>query len=55
MEEHNNDLGLRPEESGRAKALVVFVGNRIMLDDGIGPFAYDLLLESYDLPENVLV
>lgn len=55
MEEHDNDLGLRSEESGQGTALVVFVGNRIMLDDGIGPFAYDLLLESYDLPENVLV
>lgn len=32
---------------------VFFVGNRLMLDDGIGPAVYDYILEQYDLPENV--
>lgn len=32
---------------------VFFVGNRLMLDDGIGPAVYDNILEQYDLPENV--
>ena len=32
---------------------VFFVGNRLMLDDGIGPAVYDFILEQYNLPENV--
>ena len=32
---------------------VFFVGNRLMLDDGVGPAAYDLICEEYVLPRNV--
>ena len=32
---------------------VFFVGNRLMLDDGVGPAAYDLIREEYILPDNV--
>ncbi len=32
---------------------VFFVGNRLMLDDGVGPAAFDLINEEYVLPENV--
>ena len=34
-------------------AAVFFVGNRLMLDDGVGPAAYDEILAGYDIPENV--
>lgn len=32
---------------------VFFVGNRLMLDDGVGPAVYDHILETYELPEEV--
>ena len=32
---------------------VFFVGNRLMLDDGVGPAAYDLIRDEYILPDNV--
>lgn len=32
---------------------VFFVGNRLMLDDGVGPAVYDHIQEEYLLPENV--
>lgn len=35
------------------KIAVFCVGNRLMLDDGIGPAVYDELVERYDIPENV--
>ena len=34
-------------------AAVFFVGNRLMLDDGVAPAAYDALLEDWDIPDNV--
>lgn len=34
-------------------AAVFFVGNRLMLDDGVAPAAYDALREAYDVPANV--
>ncbi len=37
------------------KAAVFFVGNRLMLDEGIGPAVYDALLVGYVIPENVLL
>ncbi len=41
---------------GAERTAVVFcVGNRLMLDDGVGPAAYDQLLADYDIPENVQV
>lgn len=35
------------------KAAVFFVGNKLMLDDGVASAARDELLERYELPENV--
>ncbi|WP_251198104.1 hydrogenase maturation protease [Anaerotardibacter muris] len=35
------------------KIAVFCVGNRLMLDDGIGPAVYDELIEHYQIPENV--
>lgn len=35
------------------KAAVFFVGNRLMLDEGLGPAVYDELIESYEIPDNV--
>lgn len=32
---------------------VFFVGNKLMLDDGIGPAAYEEMLKRFDIPENV--
>lgn len=32
---------------------VFFVGNRLMLDDGVGPAAYDLINQEYNISENV--
>lgn len=32
---------------------VFFVGNRLHLDDGIGPAAYDVVLEKFDAPGNI--
>ena len=34
-------------------AAVFCVGNRLKLDDGIGPAVYDEILEHYEIPENV--
>lgn len=41
-------VDLRPE-----RIAVLCVGNRLMLDDGIGPAVYDALVAQYDVPENV--
>ena len=35
------------------RAAVFFVGNRLMLDDGVAPAAYDELRERYAIPDNV--
>lgn len=35
------------------KIAVFCVGNRLMLDDGIGPAVYDELVEQYEIPEEV--
>ena len=35
------------------KIAVVCVGNRLMLDDGLGPAVYDELTEEYIFPDNV--
>ena len=38
---------------GEKKAAVFCVGNRLMLDEGIGPAVYDTVLHDYEVPENV--
>ena len=35
------------------KAAVICVGNKLMLDEGIGPAAYEMLQEKYVFPEEV--
>lgn len=35
------------------KIAVFCVGNRLMLDEGVGPAAYDELIATYDFPDNV--
>ena len=39
--------------TGNARAAVIFVGNELMRDDGIGVQAYRLFLERYGTPEGV--
>lgn len=37
-----------------ARSIAVFcVGNKLMLDDGVGPAVYEELLKRYEIPENV--
>lgn len=38
---------------GERQAAVFCVGNRLMLDEGVGPAVYDAVLERYELPDNV--
>ena len=42
-----------PEELRPQRVAVLCVGNRLMLDDGVGPAVYDELTASYDIPDNV--
>lgn len=44
-----------PESDPSRTAAVFFVGNRLMMDDGMAPAAYDALLGAYDIPDNVLL
>lgn len=39
---------------GAGRRIAVFcVGNKLMLDDGVGPAVYEELLTRYDIPDNV--
>lgn len=38
---------------GQRRAVVFCVGNRLMLDDGVGPAVYDRLMADYVIPESV--
>lgn len=44
--------GVAGARSGRTAA-VFFVGNRLMLDEGVGPAAYDAIVEGYEVPPEV--
>lgn len=35
------------------RAAVFFVGNRLMMDDGVAPAAFDLMLDTFEIPANV--
>lgn len=35
------------------RCAVICVGNKLMLDEGIGPAVYDALLERYEIPDDV--
>ncbi|MDO4854545.1 MAG: hydrogenase maturation protease [Coriobacteriia bacterium] len=45
------DNGTRQASSERI--CVLFVGNRLMMDDGVGPAAYDYILQNFELSDNV--
>ena len=51
------EQGRAPEATGEGdpnrKAAVFCVGNRLMLDEGIGPAVYDVLKRDYVVPDNV--
>ena len=38
---------------GERKAAVFCVGNRLMLDEGVGPAVHDTVLRDYEVPSNV--
>lgn len=42
-------------ENENRTAAVFFVGNRLMLDEGVAPAVYDELIENYEIPSNVLL
>lgn len=45
-----------PGNAGGDRTIAVLcVGNKLMLDDGIGPAVYEELLEAYEIPDNVLL
>lgn len=50
-----SDAGERAagEQNAPVRVAVLFVGNKLMLDDGVGPAAYEEMLERYELPPNV--
>lgn len=37
------------------RCAVICVGNKLMMDEGIGPAVYEALREGYDIPENVSI
>lgn len=41
------------DAEGKRTAAVFCVGNRLMLDEGVGPTVYDELCEHYEIPDNV--
>ena len=41
------------QESALRRIAVFCVGNKLMLDDGVGPAVYEELLARYEVPENV--
>ena len=47
-------LGAEAVDGGAARtAAGFFVGNRLMLDEGVGPAAYDAIVEGYEVPPEV--
>ncbi len=56
-ERETADAGKRTAADAALKrtAAVFFVGNKLMLDEGVGPAAYEELQQRYDVPENVLL
>lgn len=43
----------RPVEECPGTIAVLCVGNKLMLDDGLGPAVYEELVNGYDIPNNV--
>ena len=42
-----------PNNNASPRIAVFCVGNRLHLDDGVGPAVYDAVLERFEVPENV--
>jgi hydrogenase maturation protease len=42
-----------PADLAPARIAVMCVGNRLMLDDGVGPAVFDELVEHWDIPDNI--
>jgi hydrogenase maturation protease len=42
-----------PAELAPVRIAVMCVGNRLMLDDGVGPAVFDELVEHWDIPDNI--
>lgn len=42
-----------PAADPSRRAAVFFVGNRLMMDDGVAPAAFDLMLDTFEIPANV--
>ena len=55
----NNIIGVQSSKEAmpwlpsRYEAVVFFVGNRLMMDEGLAPALFDRMVEDYDIPENV--
>ena len=47
------NLVIRPKVGAARRIAVFCVGNKLMLDDGVGPAVYEELLTRYDIPDNV--
>ena len=47
--------GAAAVEGGLGPIAVLCVGNRLMLDEGVGPAVYDELVRAYELPDSVML
>lgn len=43
----------RTHQSDPERICVLFVGNRLMMDDGVGPATLDYILQNFDISDNV--
>lgn len=53
LNEKGPSVGSENARGENERIAVLCVGNRLMLDDGLGPAVYDAVQEDYDLPDNV--
>ena len=54
-EANERAAALAAENAGDAplRIAIICVGNKLMMDEGIGPAVYDILQRDYEIPENV--
>lgn len=48
-----DEPSIKDADAARLRVAVICVGNKLMLDDGIGPAVYDELSSRYSMPSNV--
>lgn len=53
LNEKGPSVGSENARGENERIAVLCVGNRLMLDDGLGPAVYDAVREDYDLPDSV--